>query len=59
MTKKHFIALANAFRETRPGKMNTARYLQWQSDLFAVVAILRADNPRFDAERFSSVVYSE
>lgn len=50
MTKKHYIALADALRRTRPSNM---RHIgQWRADCIAVADTCAAHNPNFNRERW-------
>ena len=60
MTKKHFIALADAIRESQPAKdkaegesvtQDVSRG-QWSRDVLAIADVCQASNPRFDRERW-------
>ncbi len=63
MTKKHFIALADAIRATKPehtgeyddgttiGEMN-ARVNQWDKDVVMLADFCKQQNDRFDRERW-------
>jgi hypothetical protein len=57
MTKKHFIALAAALMETRPGfvgyrKDCSDRMKVWFKDIDTVADVCARFNPNFDRERF-------
>jgi hypothetical protein len=54
MTKKHFKALAEALRETRPDLVIAPlEYkIQWNSDVRAVANACRTFNPLFDYGKF-------
>lgn len=61
MTKKHFIALADALRGTRPDmEDNHAPHLlarqQWRDDVRAVADFCQAQSPRFKRERWMDYV---
>lgn len=56
MTKKDFIALADAFRASKPLAGDDPGY-QWEYDLKAVANVLAASNPRFNRERWLGYVY--
>ena len=51
MTRKHFQAIADHLRTTKPAHGEPAR-LQWQSDCHAMADMCGAQNPRFDRGRF-------
>ena len=57
MTRKDFIAIANALRESRPTldrSVKDARgfYAQHLNDCILICDVLSHDNPRFDRARF-------
>ena len=52
MTKKHYIAFANAMSEARPSQHSRSEYRGWAECARAVVKVLQNDNPRFDGEKF-------
>lgn len=59
MTRKDYVALADAFARTRPnpltvdvGKPAITLRAQWNVTRDAVASVLQADNPRFDRARF-------
>ena len=58
MTKKDYIVLAGALAASRPLRGAYAppdwdqRFRQWRADVAVLIDVLRADNPRFDADRF-------
>ena len=56
MTRKHFIALAKALKETKPMEditlLQDTLLLQWQTDVIAITEVLSMSNDRFDADRF-------
>lgn len=60
MPRKDYVALANAFAESRPfvAKRSTAiqraQYAIWHTTRAEIMRALSADNPRFDRERFIS-----
>ena len=51
MTKKHFKALAEELRNTRPIGTYIDRF-QWQRDVNAVAKVCGMSNPNFDEDRF-------
>lgn len=53
MTRRDYIALAEAFRRTEPEFADTPEYRTWRHTLESVAQALQADNPRFDYSRFS------
>lgn len=53
MTKKHFIALADAFRSEKPGEnWDPNKRVQWELDVKAVANVCAQFNPRFNRERW-------
>jgi hypothetical protein len=52
MTQKDYVALARALNETRPADADASALATWTATLDAVAAVLAADNPRFNADRF-------
>lgn len=55
MTKKHFIALAQALYEAKPGTFATNyldRHTAWKCTVGAVAAVCAASNPAFNRAKF-------
>lgn len=53
MTRKHFQALADALRASKPGDpVESAFYIQWVTDVLAVASVCKAASPDFKPERF-------
>ena len=55
MSKKHFIQLAKAIRESKPVtpcEGGLAMSLQWRKTAEAIVEVCAANNPNFDRGRF-------
>jgi hypothetical protein len=53
MSKKHFIALANAFRESKPPEHTTELgFMQWWDDVLAIADACSNANPAFNRERW-------
>lgn len=59
MTKKDFIALADALRREKPGKnwdlyraVRTAKQTQWALDVEAISLVCAASNPRFNKDKW-------
>ena len=59
MTRKHFVALANALACSRPvqGEDFEEATAQWRCDIQAVADVCREQNPNFDRERFLNACY--
>jgi hypothetical protein len=61
MTKKHFIALADAMRRCRPDQSDSNEYqrtalTQWQTDLRHVANFCQGQNPNFNYDRWMGYV---
>lgn len=60
MTKKHFVAIAEAFANSKPvdvdGASETAGYhwrlYQWGKDVLAMASVLATTNPNFNRQPF-------
>lgn len=53
MTKKHFIALADALRAEKPGdNWDPNKRVQWDLDVKAIANVCAAQNPNFNRERW-------
>lgn len=53
MTRKHFQALADALKNTRPTlAWNGSRQFQWELDVKAIARVCKQDNPNFKPGRF-------
>lgn len=55
MSKKHFIALADALKRTRPNPSAGLRNIlveQWHADINAIAAVCAAANPQFNRDRW-------
>ena len=52
MTRKHFQALAETLKGSRPWNIDSAARFQWEADVKAVASALRQFNPRFNNARF-------
>lgn len=60
MSKKHFIALADALRAEKPGiNWDPNKMVQWELDVKAIANACAASNPRFNRERWMSYVNGE
>lgn len=58
MSKKHFIALADALRETKP-EGGTEKAVQWQKDVDAIIGFCKSQNSQFDATIFRGYLNGE
>jgi hypothetical protein len=52
MTSKHYNALAEAFRNTRPYAEKHSELEFWRKARSIIIDALQSDNPRFDCQRF-------
>ena len=53
MTRKDYIALADALKHSRPpALMFSESDSQWRYDVRVIAAVLKEDNPRFKPETF-------
>jgi len=53
MTKKHFIAIAEALNKMAPSDIgNGDAYLEWRVCINTLCAEFKRINPRFDADKF-------
>ncbi len=53
MSKKHFIALADALRAEKPGKnWDANKMVQWELDVKAIASVCGRVNPLFNHERW-------
>ena len=53
MTKKHFIALADALRAEKPGtNWDANKHVQWGLDVKAIANVCAAHNPNFNLGRW-------
>jgi hypothetical protein len=59
MTRKDYILVAEAFRQSRPTNIDPTSKLQWDMDTRAVANVLKADNDRFNGEHFLQVCRGE
>lgn len=58
MTKKDYVKLAAALKQTRPlaNEVSTETSNAWKETVDAIVSVLRNDNDRFNAKRFYQAV---
>lgn len=52
MTRKHFIALADAFKLSKPDKDMPQAFLQWAFDRSEIADVCEASNPRFNRQHW-------
>jgi hypothetical protein len=52
MSRKHYIAIADALRQRRPNPQDTPLYSQWKGDVQAMASTLSEHNSNFDKLRF-------
>lgn len=53
MTRKHFIEIARALRNTMPSVLtHPEQYRQWLDDVLELELVCRRINPRFDSDKF-------
>ena len=57
MSKKHFIALADALREQKPAPhWDANKHVQWNQDVKAIADVCAASNPQFNRARWMDYV---
>ncbi len=56
MTKKDFVAIADAFRASRTANTWLEANDQWSKDVNAVASVLATTNPRFNQARWLDYV---
>lgn len=59
MTKKHFIALADALRRSAPLFASAGREAQWRNDVHVVSWFLLETYPRFDRSKWIAYINGE
>lgn len=60
MTRKDYIAIAEALAKTRPNPVTTpVQWYQWEADRAAIADVLAADNSRFNRQRFYDTTEKE
>lgn len=60
MSKKDFIALADALRAEKPGtNWDPNKMVQWELDAKAIADVRQASNPAFNRERWMNYVNGE
>ena len=60
MSKKHFIALADALRAEKPAShWDPNKRVQWELDVKAIADVCCSSNPRFKRERWLAYVNGE
>ena len=57
MSKKHFIALADALKSERPGdNWDPNKMVQWELDVKAIATVCAQSNSRFNRERWMDYI---
>ena len=60
MTKKNFIALADALKAEKPGtNWNPNKMVQWELDVKAIADVCAASNPAFKRDRWLGYIAGE
>jgi hypothetical protein len=60
MSKRDFVALADALRREKPGEnWNPNKRVQWELDVKAIADVCAVANPRFKRERWMSYIAGE
>jgi len=59
MTRKDYVALAEAIAGAFPITENSTPIIAWRLTMEAIADVLAADNPRFDRERFVKACQGE
>lgn len=52
MTRKHFKALAEAFKDVKPSSNWANKLIQWEMDCIAVADVCARQNSQFDRAKF-------
>ena len=59
MSKKHFIALADALRSIKPGDDCTAMMAQWRFTVDTLADLCARENSAFNRQRFIGYIMGE
>ncbi len=52
LTRKHFIALADALRESKPNRHSTDAIFQWQNDVDTIAVVCHKFSDLFNEEKW-------
>jgi hypothetical protein len=54
----HYVAIAKVMNKTFPDPINAKQWEQWGNVAVALVAMFKADNPKFSTEKFKQACLS-